>query len=543
MRYDPPDSDFVGTEVFTYEACFVVNGKVRPMLCDNATVTIQVVPDPNKPAANPVAIDDQYSVTEGKTLTVTAPGFLDNDEHEPDKPIVRVERTVSTRGAVTANEDGSFEYVAPKCWTGNDIFDYKVCYLDYPTMCDEATVTIEVKQDTYRPIPAYVQSDTYKVKEGEGLDVPSTSGLLSNDGPDKGQEIFVVKHETTSSFEGDLKVNEDGSFQYTPVPGKLGSFWFSYQVCYRDWSPCVECREAMVQIVVEANPNKPSSPPTPVPEAYETTLETDLDVFASVGVLANDKKDPLCSLFVKSSSHDGQGRLKVEKDGSFKYKPPPDFLGTDYFTYVACYCEWPDLCATGNETVIVKPPPPVGNGDFSSRRGVATAYLVRWEASDDQSGGCGEVQPRLTFDCEGDGELSRLDLVDNSYSTNCVALNGTLNCAANNKGMVSVECRDGRANNDTNRQLVVTMESDPVSCTVDASNRYPMSWTYHAAEVLTYCAGNWTYQGLDCSGELLNVTTGSTVCYGDGVGSGPISHPDTITIRTEKYQQCVHGSF
>ena len=186
----------------------------------------------------------------------------------------------------------------------------------------------------------------------------------------------------------------------------------------------------------------------------------------------------------------------------------------------------------------MKPPAP-SSGDSSSRRGVATAYMVRWEASGDYlSSGCGEVKPRLSLSCAGEGELNPLN-VTGSDNANCVSMNGTLSCAPTKAGLVYIECRDGRASNSTSRKLVTTLESDPVACVADASKTFPLSWTYHLTEVMTYCSDNWTNRGVDCSGKLLNTTSGSTVCYGDDVAPGPVSQPESISASAENFETCI----
>lgn len=539
IRYDPPRGDFLGTDSFTYTVCRTRNG-VFTAECASAVVTIQVIVDPNKPAANPKAVDDKYSVKEGGTLNIGDPGFLGNDEHEADKPIYRYRRTSSPDGDIDTHSDGGFEYTAPKCWTGNDSFSYRVCYVDYRDMCDEATVTIEVTEDrNNRPGPPGAQNDRFTLMEGQELDVSRSNGVLSNDRPDKGQELYVEEYDEDSGFEGSLEVRSDGRVRYSPVPGKRGSFWFSYRACYREWD-CVACRDARAEIVVEENPAKPNDPPTPVAEAYETTQDTELSISSSNGILVNDQKDSRYSLYVDSYDYDGGGELDIRSSGGFEYTPPSSsFLGTEIFTYVACYNRWPDLCATGSGTITVKVPSPGNDGDSSPRRGVATAYFVRWDASDDESRHCDEVEPRLTLRCAGDGELNLLDLANNDHS-NCVTVNGALRCSAMNEGMVYAECRDGRADKSTRRQLIATLESDAVACDVDTSESFPLSWNYHVADVMTFCEETWSYKGMDCSGKLLNMTGGSTACYGDGVGSGPMLQPEPLTMKAENYEECLY---
>lgn len=438
IRYDPPKGTWVGTDTFTYQACHIVDGVITEV-CDSATVTIDVIVDPNRPAENPRAVDDTYTATEGIKLKIDSPGVLNNDNHESGKAIILDKRTKSPKGSIKTNKDGSFEYTAPSCFVGTDIWEYRVCYEDYKDMCDEATVTMEVQRDSNRPNPPRPQDDKYTVKEGESLLVSQTTSVLANDRPDKGEQLYVYDYKKLTGFEGTLSVRSDGRVGYTPAPGKRGSFYFSYTACYSDWS-CVECQDAMAEIVVEADP---------------------------------------------SSGGDN-------------------------------------------------------GGDSGSRRGVATAYMVHWGASDEQQSDCEAVEPRLKLRCEGEGELSLLDLTG-GHNSNCVMEDGALSCLPINRGHVYVECRDGRANNNALRQLIADVQASPVACNT-TTDKFHLSWTYQMAGIYTYCDRNWDNKGIQCSHALKNMTDGATVCYGDDVSSGTELKPANITVRSANFEQCIYSS-
>ncbi|MEE4295942.1 MAG: putative Ig domain-containing protein, partial [Wenzhouxiangella sp.] len=70
--------------------------------------SFQIVVDFNRP---PVAIDDGgYRVERGDTLSVPAPGILGNDEDPNNDPLTAQLVSGPTRGSVTLNPDGSFDY-------------------------------------------------------------------------------------------------------------------------------------------------------------------------------------------------------------------------------------------------------------------------------------------------------------------------------------------------------------------------------------------------------------------------------------------------
>ena len=67
-------------------------------------ITIQPINDP------PDATGDSYSVNEGGTLTVGAPGLLANDTDVDGPNLTAVIASQPNYGSLTINTDGSFSY-------------------------------------------------------------------------------------------------------------------------------------------------------------------------------------------------------------------------------------------------------------------------------------------------------------------------------------------------------------------------------------------------------------------------------------------------
>jgi hypothetical protein len=102
------------------------------------TVTIDVVAS-NDP---PEAFDDYYGATAGATLTVQAPGVLENDRDpvEGDGLTARLDGQPAT-GTVTLNASGGFTFVADPGEYRWDAFTYSACDAGG---CAPAQVTLEV---------------------------------------------------------------------------------------------------------------------------------------------------------------------------------------------------------------------------------------------------------------------------------------------------------------------------------------------------------------------------------------------------------------
>jgi hypothetical protein len=77
------------------------------------------------PDSPPVANNDGYSTSAGVTLSVPAPGVLANDSDPDNDPMTVQVITTTTRGTLTLQPDGSFEYV-PSSTAVEDSFVYEV---------------------------------------------------------------------------------------------------------------------------------------------------------------------------------------------------------------------------------------------------------------------------------------------------------------------------------------------------------------------------------------------------------------------------------
>src|SRR5207244_2000392 len=123
-----------------------------------------------------VADNDAYSVNEGGTLTVAAPGVLGNDT-DADGPAIHAVLVSGPAHAASfaLNADGSFTYVHDGSETTSDSFTYKAN--DGSLDSNVATVTITINPVNDAPV---ANNDSYAVNEGGTLSV-TAPGVLGND--------------------------------------------------------------------------------------------------------------------------------------------------------------------------------------------------------------------------------------------------------------------------------------------------------------------------------------------------------------------------
>ena len=122
---------------------------------------------------------------------------------------------------------------------------------------------------------------------------------------------------------GDLTLYFDGSFDYVPDAGFVGTDSFVYEA-----TNGVHSSMATVTINVVADV------PVTVDDSYTAYEGSTLSV-GDGGVLANDSDPGGLALSVEADAPPAHGDLTLYFDGSFDYVPDAGFVGTDSFVYEA----------------------------------------------------------------------------------------------------------------------------------------------------------------------------------------------------------------
>ncbi len=265
-----PNENFCATDTFTYT---ITDGE----LGDTATVTVTIVCGNDAPVAN----DDSYSVNEDTTLTVPAPGVLVNDS-DVDNTLAELSVTVVDdvdNGTLTLNSDGSFTYTPDANFCGEDTFIYEV---SDGTLTDTATVTITVNCVNDAPVAVEDCNPGYSVNEGSVLNV-GAPGVLGNDSDVEGDSMSAVLVSTTSN--GTLTLNSDGSFSYTPNADFSGSDSFTYKVS------AGQQESETVQVCITVNNVQPSV--TLTKTASPTSLPYPGGTFTFTLTITNNTSEPV----------------------------------------------------------------------------------------------------------------------------------------------------------------------------------------------------------------------------------------------------------
>ncbi|WP_168564012.1 tandem-95 repeat protein [Crateriforma spongiae] len=185
---------------------------------DTVSVTGEViVTDPS-----PTASDDSYAVMEDGTLSIGAAGVLNNDSDPEGQSLTANLISGPGNGTLTLNPDGSFNYTPDADFDGTDQFTYAAN--DGISDSAAATVTIEVAPVNDAPVAF---DDSFAVDQDTVLVVPA-NGLLANDGDVDGDALSIQPWSGPSDQGGQVTVNANGSFTYTPPSGFTGIDSFEY---------------------------------------------------------------------------------------------------------------------------------------------------------------------------------------------------------------------------------------------------------------------------------------------------------------------------
>ena len=267
---------------------------------------------------------------------------------------------------MTLQENGAFVYTPTPGFRGTDSFQYQISDLPPGSECELVcnpdgtivgtdglvhtaigTVTIRVND-----VPTTL-GEQYQITEESVLNVPVASGLLSNDTDPDGDSLTAVI--AANAAHGQVAVNSNGSFTYTPATNFSGVDTFTYTA--RDG---FNTSAATTVTITVANVN---DAPTGASDSYSVPVNTTLNINSDTGVLANDQDvdgDARTAAVVTTTAH---GTLTLSPGGGFNYVPTNGFHGTDSFTYRVS--DGTLVSTNVTVTILVNTAPNVGNDTYT----------------------------------------------------------------------------------------------------------------------------------------------------------------------------------
>ena len=204
-----PRPDFVGLEEFSYS------------ISDGAFTSAPTSIGINVTNQQPQANSDRYNTPHNKTLNIPFPGVLGNDLDPDGDPLIAKIVTLPTNGQVSFNDNGTFSYTPRPDFVGLEEFSYSISDGAFTS----APTSIGINVTNQQPI---ANPDSYSTLASSVLSVDAIAGVLANDSDPDGNPLTAVPVALPSN--GNLTLNKNGSFTYTPNTGFSGTDSFTYRV-------------------------------------------------------------------------------------------------------------------------------------------------------------------------------------------------------------------------------------------------------------------------------------------------------------------------
>ncbi|MGK2858080.1 MAG: Ig-like domain-containing protein, partial [Thermoanaerobaculia bacterium] len=341
-----PSTDYQGPDMFTLLVSDDVNGRTF------AEIVINVG---TQTGDAPTAVNDRYTMDEGTTLTVSAPGVLANDT-DPEGNALVAQLVQGPVGAVTfsLNADGSFTYRPRVGYFGADFFQYTAS--DGGSVSNVARVSIIVNSTNLPPVAV---ADFAATTE----DVAIGIAVLANDS-DPDDVTLTIQSVNTAGTLGAVTIGAGGIINYNPTgsavlqalaAGATLDDTFTYTIS----DSRGETATATVTVTVTGVDD------VPLAVADSATLLEDAAATA-IAVLANDTDIDGGPLTIASVTQGTIGAVVITGGGTgLTYQPNADACGSDSFTYtlnggstatvtitVTCVNDVPVFAGGGDATVL-----------------------------------------------------------------------------------------------------------------------------------------------------------------------------------------------
>ena len=464
-----PDTNFFGTDTFTYKA-WDGTADSAP-----ATVTVNVTNVNDAPVAN----DDNVVTNEDTAVTVTVVAN-DTDVDGPSLAISSVGPAGS--GSAVAGTPTSITYTPSPNFCGTDSLVYTV---SDGSATDNATLTVTVTCANDGP---NANDDSGTTNE----DTAVVINVLANDTDPEGDPLTVSA--VTDPPHGTAVIDPGAtSVTYTPDPNFCGVDQFGYTA--------TDGTSSDSAIVVPVNVICNNDPPVANPDSPTTNEDTPI----GIEVLANDTDpDGGDVLSVISVTDPPSGAAQIESSGFVTYSPDANTCGSDTFNYTISDGNGATATGTVNVTVTCLNDAPVIS-PIPNR-------ITPWGE---------DVIQAVTANDPDTGDSLTYSLVSGPTGAT-VSPTGEFSWTPSDSQVgvhtITVRATDGTLSDDESFTVTVNKRATFIAYMVATSGQY--------SDPVVVSALLKDFEGTSVSARTLNFTIGSrsttAITAGSGLGSGSI---------------------
>jgi hypothetical protein len=326
-----PEQDFYGTETWTYQIVDATGLKAT----GTVVITVKNVNDPLKLEVVPddiftdvVKADEDFEEPIEIDIKKELLTFTDADG------VGNLKYGVKTSGVVNASFESIASYYVLTLTSVLNKNGLDSVFFYATEGGDTAGVFIHVDIAPVADDPLAV-ADSFDVFEDSTVTIKADKGVLVNDVNPDDPSVGLVAVLDTTTAKGELKLNEDGSFTYTPSEDFVGKDYFVYHV-YADDEGKRESAKVKVTLNVKDMNDGPivkvdvKTLDTTMTEDQSRVVQYAKQVVASW--FEDPEKDPLT---FSASSDDDKTIVNITAAGILQIKVAPDSSGDAYVTVAA----------------------------------------------------------------------------------------------------------------------------------------------------------------------------------------------------------------
>jgi len=287
--------------------------------------------------------DDQFFVESGSSLSISSDQLLSlANDFDGDELSLIFESDPINGGSFVDSDNGNFVFTPDPSFVGTDQITFRVS--DGLLSSGTATLTFDVIDHPFGVRPAF-----FEVVHDRDLVVEAEGGLLLGSFHVGGLPLEVVS--VSSSPDGDIEFESDGSFVFTPTAGFVGVAEFIFEVS--------DGINGNLNVALEIDVFNTETVLTP--DSFNVVLGTPFRLPSQV-LLVNDVIDPGETASVELVGFRPFG-LSIDDAGVITYSPPAFLSDGDTVTFNYVVDDGISLSDPAEVTLNIVSTAPEANGD------------------------------------------------------------------------------------------------------------------------------------------------------------------------------------